>query len=81
MWDETMAPEGYYTATFFSQYFPISAPRDQHGRLKNEMAEKVINKMAEYAPDSKRAIMDKVVFAPYLTRQCSALLRGITLLA
>ena len=65
MWDDTMAPKGYYTATFFSQYFPIAASRDQHGRLKDEMAEKVINKMAEYAPNLKGAIMDKVIFAPY----------------
>jgi len=65
MWDDTMAPKGYYTATFFSQYFPITASKEQHGQLKDEMAEKVINKMAEYAPNIKSAIMNEVVFAPY----------------
>ena len=65
MWDDTLAPKGYYTATFFSQYFPVAASKEQHGRLKDEMADKVINKMAEYAPNMKKAIMNKVVLAPY----------------
>jgi phytoene dehydrogenase-like protein len=75
-----MVPKAYYTTTFFSQYFSITTSRNQHGRLKDEMAEKVINKMAEYAPNLKGTAMDKVVFARYhyeIMRRCSALPKGV----
>ncbi len=62
--DDSLAPPGYHTATFWSQYFPITAPRDQHDRLKEEMADRVIGQMCRFAPNLKDAIMDRVVFTP-----------------
>jgi len=62
--DEGMAPPGYYAATFFSQYFPVSAPRQQHSRLKEEMADRVIDQMTRFAPNLKESIVDRVVFTP-----------------
>ncbi len=62
--DESLAPPGYHTATFWSQYFPITAPRDQHHHLKEEMADKVIGQMCRFAPNLKEAMMDRVVFTP-----------------
>jgi phytoene dehydrogenase-like protein len=62
--DESLAPPGYHTATFWSQYFPITAPREQHDRLKEEMADRVIGQMCRFAPNLKDAIMDRVVFTP-----------------
>lgn len=64
VFDDSLAPPGYHTASFFSQYFPISASRKEHNRLKEEMADKVIEEMARFAPNLKNAIMDRVVFAP-----------------
>ncbi|MBW2713460.1 MAG: NAD(P)/FAD-dependent oxidoreductase [Deltaproteobacteria bacterium] len=63
-WDDTAAPSGYHSATIFSMYFPDAAPRDQHGRLKDEMADKVIDKLNRYAPNFRDSIIDKAVFAP-----------------
>jgi phytoene dehydrogenase-like protein len=65
VFDDSLAPPGYHVATIFSYYFPCTAPREQHGRLKDEMADKVIDKMNKYAPNFKDAIIDKAVLAPY----------------
>ncbi len=64
MLDPGLAPAGYHTATFFSQFFPVSAPRDQHRRLSEEMADRVIGQMSRFAPNLKRAIAGRVVFTP-----------------
>ena len=64
VFDDSLAPSGYHVATIYSYYFPCTAPRDQHGRLKDEMAERVIDKMNKYAPNFRDAIMDKAVLAP-----------------
>ena len=64
MLDESFAPEGYHSATFFSQSFPVNAPRKQQDSLKEEMADKVIAEMTRFAPNLKNAIRDRVVFTP-----------------
>ena len=64
IFDDSLAPPGYHTATFFSQYYPVTAPRDQHKRLKEEMADKMIGQMCRYAPNLKEAIVDRAVFTP-----------------
>jgi phytoene dehydrogenase-like protein len=65
VFDDSLAPPGYHAAAIFSYYFPCTAPREQHGQLKDEMADKVIEKMNKYAPNFKDAIIDKAVLAPY----------------
>lgn len=64
VWDDSLAPPGYHSGSIFVPYFPVTAPRDQHGRLKDEMADKAIAKMNKYAPNFRDAIVDKAVFAP-----------------
>jgi phytoene dehydrogenase-like protein len=64
MLDEGFAPEGYHSATFFSQFYPVNAPRTQQDALKEEMADKVIAEMTRFAPNLKHAIRDRVVFTP-----------------
>src|SRR4030042_6193327 len=43
--DDSMSPPGYHTAYIFAIYFPVTAPREKHGRLREEMADKVIDKI------------------------------------
>lgn len=64
MLDTGFAPSGYHSATFFSQYFPTKVSRERHDRLKEEMADRVIDQMNQFAPNLKDAIMDRVVFTP-----------------
>ncbi len=41
------------------------APRAEHGRLKDEMAERVIEKVCRYAPNFRDTILHQATFAPY----------------
>jgi phytoene dehydrogenase-like protein len=63
--DPELAPPGRHAGTLFSMYFPCEAPRAQHGRLKDEFAERIIAKMTRYAPNFRDAILHQATFAPY----------------
>ena len=45
--------------------FPAETPRDQHGPLKNEMADRVVDKITKYAPNFKDIQIRHITFAPY----------------
>jgi phytoene dehydrogenase-like protein len=64
VWDDSMAPPGYHSATFFSFYFPLIAAGAHHNQLKEEVADKMISQASKYAPNLRDAIMDRVVFTP-----------------
>ena len=72
--DPSLAPEGHYTCTFFSHYFPYAIAQDEHNELKQVMADRVIGQMVKYAPNFRDAIMDQVV----LTHQYFEKTFGIT---
>jgi phytoene dehydrogenase-like protein len=72
--DPSLAPEGRYTCTIFSHYFPCEIPQDKHKELANLMAERAIDQIARYAPNFRGAIMDKVV----LTHQYFEATFGVT---
>ncbi|WP_370500555.1 phytoene desaturase family protein [Mycolicibacterium sp. jd] len=63
--DPAMAPPGMHAASAFAYAFPVETPRDQHGRLKNVMAEKVIDKICRYAPNFRDVQIRHITFAPY----------------
>ena len=51
--DAGLAPPGKHAASAYAYAFPVETPRDQHGHLKNEMAQQVIDKITRYAPNFK----------------------------
>jgi phytoene dehydrogenase-like protein len=59
--DPSLAPQGYYTCTLFSHYFPCHTPPGKHKEMSRLMAERAIDQIARYAPNFQAAIMDKVV--------------------
>jgi phytoene dehydrogenase-like protein len=61
--DPTMAPEGKHTATIFMHYFPHDLDADQHKVLKEEYVDRGINQLAEFSPDFKDMITNRVVFS------------------
>jgi phytoene dehydrogenase-like protein len=63
--DPQLAPDGFHAGTLFSMYFPCEAPRKDHGRLKDAMAERMIEKMTRYAPNFRDSIVHQATFAPY----------------
>jgi len=60
--DPSLAPEGYYTCTIFSHYFPYDMPKGKHKEFRDVMADRAIGQIAKYAPNFRDAIMDKMVF-------------------
>jgi phytoene dehydrogenase-like protein len=60
--DQSLAPKGYHTCTFFANLYPVNAPKNQQEKLKEEMADKIIDFWTQQAPNFKDAIMDRAVF-------------------
>jgi phytoene dehydrogenase-like protein len=63
--DPGMAPPGKHAASAFAYAFPVEVSRDQHGHLKNEMAQRVIDKITRFAPNFKDIVIRHITFAPY----------------
>ncbi len=63
--DAGLAPPGKHAASAFAYAFPVEVDRDQHGRLKNEMAQRVIDKITHYAPNFRDIVIRHITFAPY----------------
>ncbi len=63
--DPGMAPPGKHAASAFAYAFPVEVSRDQHGQLKNEMAQQVIDKITRLAPNFKDIVIRHITFAPY----------------
>ncbi len=63
--DPDLAPPGKHAASVYAYAFPAEAPREQHGHLKTEMAQRVIEKLCRYAPDFRDVMIRNITFAPY----------------
>jgi phytoene dehydrogenase-like protein len=63
--DPDMAPPGKHAASAFAYAFPVEADRERHGALKNEMAQRVIDKITRLAPNCKDIQIRHITFAPY----------------
>jgi phytoene dehydrogenase-like protein len=49
--DPSLAPAGMHAASSFAFYLPIGADRQQQGRLRDDMAERIVKKIATIAPN------------------------------
>ncbi|WP_205873083.1 phytoene desaturase family protein [Mycobacterium camsae] len=63
--DPGLAPPGKHAASAYAYAFPVEVARDQHGHLKNEMAQRVIDKITRFAPNFKDIVLRHITFAPY----------------
>lgn len=63
--DPGLAPPGKHAASAYAYAFPVEAGRDQHGHLKNQMAQRVIDKITRLAPNFKEILIRNITFAPY----------------
>lgn len=61
--DPTLAPEGFHIASAYGFYFPCEAPKEQRGKLRDQIAELVIEQIDAYLPGFREAIVDKAVFS------------------
>jgi phytoene dehydrogenase-like protein len=60
--DPSLAPEGFHIATTYGFFFPCEAPREERGRLRDEMAER-ISIALEFLPDLRDCIVERAVFS------------------
>ena len=74
--DPSLAPEGRYTCTFFSHYFPYAIPQARHDGAKQVMADRVIDQMAKRAPNFRDAILDQVVLTHQYFEKTFGITRG-----
>jgi len=63
--DPSVAPAGYHTISMFCQYAPYHLKgREWSDEVKNEMADRIIATMTEFAPNFADAVLDRQVLSP-----------------
>jgi phytoene dehydrogenase-like protein len=61
--DPSLAPPGFHIATTYGFFFPCEAPREERGKLRDEMAERVLDRLCEFMPDLRECIVERAVFS------------------
>lgn len=61
--DPSLAPAGFHVATTYGFFFPCEAPKEARGRLRDEMAEVILDRLSEFLPDLRECIVEKAVFS------------------
>jgi phytoene dehydrogenase-like protein len=61
--DPTLAPEGCHIASAYGFYFPCDAVKSERGKLRDAMAEKIIDHWSLHMPDFRELIVDKAIFS------------------
>jgi phytoene dehydrogenase-like protein len=61
--DPALAPEGFHIATTYGFFFPCEAARDLRGNLRDQMAERILDRLSEFLPDLRDCIVERAVFS------------------
>jgi len=61
--DPSLAPEGFHLGTTYGFYFPCDAPKQARGKLRDEMAERIIDRVEAVYPGFRGLIVDSAVFS------------------
>jgi phytoene dehydrogenase-like protein len=63
--DADLAPPGKHAASSFAFYFPVTGTRDAQSRLKDEMADRVVARIASMAPNFPDVVDRQMTYASY----------------
>jgi phytoene dehydrogenase-like protein len=63
--DASLAPEGKHAASAYAFYFPITGTREEQNRLADVMADRVVARLAQMAPNFPDIIDRRVVYPSY----------------
>ena len=63
--DPSLAPDGMHAASSFAFYLPIGADREAQGRLRDQMAERIVDKIASVAPNFPDLIERQLNYPAY----------------
>ncbi|MGB1139386.1 MAG: phytoene desaturase family protein [Halioglobus sp.] len=61
--DPTLAPDGCHIASAYGFYFPCEADKPLRGKLRDAMAEKLIDHISLHLPDFREMITDQAIFS------------------
>jgi phytoene dehydrogenase-like protein len=61
--DPSLAPDGFHIATTYGFFFPCEAAKEERGRLRDEMAERILDRLSEFLPDLRDCIVERAVFS------------------
>ncbi|MFI5316959.1 MAG: phytoene desaturase family protein [Myxococcota bacterium] len=61
--DPSLAPAGFHIATTYGFFFPCEAPKEERGKLRDEMAERILDRLSEFLPDLRECITERAVFS------------------
>ena len=61
--DSSLAPEGYHIASAYGFYFPCEAEKSRRGKLRDQMAEKIIDHICLHMPDFRELISNQAIFS------------------
>ncbi len=61
--DASLAPAGFHVATTYGFFFPCDAPREERGKRRDEMAERILDRLSEFLPDLRECIVERAVFS------------------
>jgi len=61
--DPGLAPEGFHLGTTYGFYFPCDAPKEARGKLRDEMAERIIDRIGTVYPGFRDRIVESAVFS------------------
>jgi phytoene dehydrogenase-like protein len=61
--DPSLAPDGYHLGTTYGFYFPCEAPKASRGKLRDEMAERIIDRIEKVYPGFRGQIVESAIFS------------------
>jgi len=61
--DPSLAPEGFHIGTTYGFYFPHAARKEARGKLRDEMAERIVNRIEGVYPGFRELIVEQAIFS------------------
>ena len=65
VWDQTLAPPGCHTASFWILFAPVHLAEGTWPERREEMAERLLVQLDTYSPNFRRALVDYVLLTPW----------------
>jgi phytoene dehydrogenase-like protein len=74
--DDTLCPTGHHVMSLFVQYGPYHLKEGTWPEIREKVGDTIIDTMAEYAPNIKKAIIAREVLSPWDLEQVFGLTEG-----
>ncbi|PYS96989.1 MAG: amine oxidase [Acidobacteria bacterium] len=74
--DDTLCPKGHHVMSLFVQYGPYRLKEGTWPEIREKVGDDIIDTLAEYAPNIKKAIIGREVLSPWDLEQTFGLTEG-----